>query len=538
MNKYKRLISNSIIFALGNLTVKAAQFFILPILTKYLLESQYGITDNVVTTISDLFMPILTLGLAEALFRFAVDKKYSPSEIITNSFTIVFFGIIVFAIGDVIFYFIAGATNSGYGEKYLLLLIPLFAFKSFKNLLGEFTRGIGKTVNYALSSIIEAGVMLLVAYLLIVYAKLGIYGYIIALIAAPIAGIVFLTVTVNPWKFIKARDFNKTTLKEMLRYSVPNVSNSISWWIVQTSGRYLMVYLSVLAVAGFGQHEELYEQAWSVAGLVTAASKLPSLINVVSSIFLQAWSLSSAQESESSDREQFYSTVFKYYSPVIFMATAAVILILPYISKFLLKEGFYRAWTYSPILIMGAVSGCFSAFFGAFFGAYYKSKYSMYTTFIGAGVNLLTCCVFMPIVAKYSGMDNVVYVSIIAFWLSYTVIFLTRVLFARKLVKISADWIKFAIQYLLLMGLAAIYTVDVKYKIVAAVSVLLIIFIVNIKEMVFVLKKFIDILRRKLQKTDNSGAPKAEIASIDTDKCNIIEENIDSTENEVNDEQN
>ncbi|MCX4363751.1 MAG: hypothetical protein OSJ74_10300, partial [Clostridia bacterium] len=254
--------------------------------------------------------------------------------------------------------------------------------------------------------------------------------------------------------------------------------------------------------AGFGQHEELYEQAWSVAGLVTAASKLPSLINVVSSIFLQAWSLSSAQESESSDREQFYSTVFKYYSPVIFMATAAVILILPYISKFLLKEGFYRAWTYSPILIMGAVSGCFSAFFGAFFGAYYKSKYSM------------------SIVAKYSGMDNVVYVSIIAFWLSYTVIFLTRVLFARKLVKISADWIKFAIQYLLLMGLAAIYTVDVKYKIVAAVSVLLIIFIVNIKEMVFVLKKFIDILRRKLQKTDNSGAPKAEIASIDTDKCN------------------
>ena len=126
MNKYKRLISNSIIFAIGNLTGKAAQFFILPMLTKYLLESQYGITDNVVTTISDLFIPLLTLGLAEALFRFSVDKKYSPNEIITNSFTIVFIGSLVFAIFDVAFYFIANYTGSIYSGTYLLLLIPLF----------------------------------------------------------------------------------------------------------------------------------------------------------------------------------------------------------------------------------------------------------------------------------------------------------------------------------------------------------------------------------------------------------------------------
>ena len=32
-DKYKRLVYNSIIFALGNLTVKAAQFFILPLFT-------------------------------------------------------------------------------------------------------------------------------------------------------------------------------------------------------------------------------------------------------------------------------------------------------------------------------------------------------------------------------------------------------------------------------------------------------------------------------------------------------------------------
>ena len=496
MNKYKRLISNSIIFALGNLTVKAAQFFILPILTKYLLASQYGITDNVVTTISDLFMPLLTLGLAEALFRFSADKKYSPNEIITNSFTVVSIGIVVFAVGDVIFYFIAHAFGSTYGESYLLLLIPLFAFKSFKNLLGEFTRGIGKTVNYALSSIIEAVATLLTAYIAIVHGHLGIYGYILALIVAPIVGIVFLTVTVNPWKYIRARSFNKLTLKEMLKYSIPNVSNSISWWIVQTSGRYLLVYLSVLAIAGFGKREELYDQAWAVAGLVTAAGKLPALINVVSSIFLQAWSLSSAQESESSDKDEFYSTVFKYYSPIIFLAAGVIILIVPYISKFLLQNDFYDAWVYSPILIMGAVSGCFSAFFGAFFGAFYKTKYSMYSTFIGAGINLVVCCIFMPILAKYVGLDSVVYVSIIAFWLSYTSIFTARVIFSRGLVKLKANWLKFVAQYLLLLALAVVYTLNVKYKWICAIAVILLVLIINMREIVFVIKKFLSMLKK------------------------------------------
>ena len=175
MNKYRRLLSNSIIFALGNLTVKAAQFFILPLLTKYLLESQYGLTENMVVTIQDLITPILTLGLAEALFRFSVDKKNSPEEIISNSMIVVFIGIGIFVIGDLLFYMIAHFQGSQYGDAYLLLLIPLFAFKAIKNLLAEFTRGIGKTIIYALSSIIESIVMLSLAAILIIFANLGIY---------------------------------------------------------------------------------------------------------------------------------------------------------------------------------------------------------------------------------------------------------------------------------------------------------------------------------------------------------------------------
>lgn len=498
MNKYKKLLSNSIIFALGNLTVKASQFFILPLLTKYLLESEYGVTENMIVTLQDLIMPIFTLGLAEALFRFSVDKRHTPEDIITNSLTVVLFGVAAFTVCDLIFYFIMRGSGSLYGEAFMLLLIPMFAFKCVKNLLAEFTRGIGKTVIYASSSILESCIMLLLTYLLIIYTDLSIYGYILSIIIAPLIAIVFLSIAVNPLRYFKPSKFNAFKLKMMLKYSIPNVSNNISWWIVQTSSKYMMVYLSVIAVAGFSGSQELYDEAWAISGVYTAASKLPSLINVVSSIFLQAWSLSSAQEKESSDHNEFYSKVFRFYSPVIFLATACLMLILPYVSKFLLKGDFYSGWTYSPLLIMGAVAGCFSAFFGAFFGAYYKTVYSMITTFIGAGVNLLICIVAMPLVAKYAGMDYVVYAAIGAFFLSYNAIFVSRIFYCKKLVQLDVNWWKFAIMYTVNTAVAIVYTLNWKYKWICAAAAIILMITINFKEIKEILEIFITFAKNKI----------------------------------------
>ena len=516
-DKYKRLVYNSIIFALGNLTVKAAQFFILPLLTGYLLASEYGIVENVVSTVQDLLMPILTLGLAEALFRFSVNKDNSPEEIITNSFSVILIGVVVFAVGDMAFYFAAKAMSSNLGQTYFLLLIPLFAFRCVKNLLGEFTRGLGKSVIYALSSIIESIATLAVAAALIVATNMGIYGYLIALIAAPVAGIVFISVTVNPLKYLKFRSFNAEKLKSMLKYSAPNVSNSISWWIVQTSSRYLMVYLSVWAIAGASGSQELYNQAWSVAGIYTAASKLPALINVVSSIFLQAWSLSSAQESGKSDHNDFYETVFKHYHPLIFLASTCIMLIVPYVSRWLLQGDFYDGWVYSPLLIMGAVIGCFSAFYGAFFGAYYKSKYSMYTTFIGAGINIIICCIGIPVVAKYIDMQSVVYVAGAAFLLSYLAIFVSRVILSKKLINIKVNWRKFAIELILNFVLAVIYTFNFRYKLIIALIAIAIMIAINFREYRFIVKQAFGMLKRfiygfrKNNKNGERGAISGEV---------------------------
>jgi 23S rRNA (uracil1939-C5)-methyltransferase len=83
MNKYKKLLSNSIIFAIGNLTVKVAQFFLLPILTLYFTTDEYGLSTTLLDMV-ELLTPLVTLGIAEGLFRFTVDGSHKNEELLSR----------------------------------------------------------------------------------------------------------------------------------------------------------------------------------------------------------------------------------------------------------------------------------------------------------------------------------------------------------------------------------------------------------------------------------------------------------------------
>ena len=54
-------------------------------------------------------------------------------------------------------------------------------------------------------------------------------------------------------------------------------------------------------------------------GLYTAASKIPALINVITSIFSQSWGISSIKEYDTTKEESFYSNVFRLFSFTVFL---------------------------------------------------------------------------------------------------------------------------------------------------------------------------------------------------------------------------
>ena len=97
MSKYKKLVGNSFIFAVGNLGSKLISFVLVPLYTYYLTTKEYGQVDLVTTTVS-LMIPIVSGGISVAVLRFALDKEVDKKSVVTNATVIALIGILLTAV--------------------------------------------------------------------------------------------------------------------------------------------------------------------------------------------------------------------------------------------------------------------------------------------------------------------------------------------------------------------------------------------------------------------------------------------------------
>ena len=74
VNKSKEYIKNTFILFIGKFATQFTSFLLIPLFTRYLLKDDYGWTDLLQSYIF-LLVPILTLRLDSAIFRFLIDNR-------------------------------------------------------------------------------------------------------------------------------------------------------------------------------------------------------------------------------------------------------------------------------------------------------------------------------------------------------------------------------------------------------------------------------------------------------------------------------
>ena len=74
MDKYKKLLSNTIVFAIGTFASKALVFLLMPLYTRVLTNEQYGSADLIVQT-ANLLIPFVSVGMFNAVIRFGLGKN-------------------------------------------------------------------------------------------------------------------------------------------------------------------------------------------------------------------------------------------------------------------------------------------------------------------------------------------------------------------------------------------------------------------------------------------------------------------------------
>ena len=74
MGKEARLIKNTLILFIGVVGTRLISFVMLPLYTSWLSVEEYGMVD-IFTTIVSMCVPLLTLQLEQAVFRFMIEDK-------------------------------------------------------------------------------------------------------------------------------------------------------------------------------------------------------------------------------------------------------------------------------------------------------------------------------------------------------------------------------------------------------------------------------------------------------------------------------
>ena len=86
-SRKKYLLKNTIFFSIGNFGSKIINFFLVPLYTNILSVAEYGTVD-LMTILTTVLVPIITLNLSEAVLRFSLDKD-ADREKILNIVTLV-----------------------------------------------------------------------------------------------------------------------------------------------------------------------------------------------------------------------------------------------------------------------------------------------------------------------------------------------------------------------------------------------------------------------------------------------------------------
>lgn len=380
MDKYKKLVMNSVVFAIGNLGSKFISIIMVPLYTHMLSTEEYGKVDLITTAIS-LLLPLLSLSIGQAVIRYAVANSKHDDEvaIFSNAISLNVFGILlILLIYPILSYF------EVFGEA-LNYFIVLLIFQMFGDTLSQFARGIGKVRQYALNGVISTLITACSNIYFLVHLRWGIEGYLISMILASLVSNIYLFKVIQGFKLFSFRHLNKNLLKKMLLYSIPLIPNSVMWWIVNGSTRYF-----ILIFAGV-----------SANGLFAVANKIPSVLSIATNIFSQAWQLSAFEEQDSEDKSSFYSLVFKNYYTILFLFASFLLIINKHLVTYSVAESFSESWKLVPFLLLASMYQSFSGFMGTTYTASLKTKGVFTTSVYAAVVSVIANVILIPLLGVY-----------------------------------------------------------------------------------------------------------------------------------------
>ena len=467
VNKYKNLISNTLILGLGVFGSKFLVFLMMPLYTGILSPGEYRLAD-LISQAANLLMPLACIGITDGVFRFALDGDSDRKEVLSS-------GLCVLIATGALFAAMSPLINLiEYFSAYSLLIVGYVISANLHSICAQYVRACNRTKLFAIQGILNTALVILFNILLLLVFELGVVGYVLSVVLADLTVTVFLIFVGKLYKDIRPAKVKLSTIKALVKYSVPMIPATIFWWITSVSDRYMVTWFS-------GDVEN---------GLYSAAYKIPTMLSLVSNVFIEAWQYSAVSEKEG--RESFFGRVFEYYQAVIFIACTAMIALSQVFIIILCADTYFEAWRFIPVLSISAIFSSFTAFFGSVYLVKKKSVLTFVTSMTGAIVNIGLNLLLIPSMGAQG--------AAIATCISYLAVFVIRAVNTRKYVRFSLHSVRIVLNVILLSAQTVLLLAFETHTVFMQIACVLLIISVNAKPFIEAFKYILREINKKFKK--------------------------------------
>lgn len=396
MSKDKALWNLTLLYTVSNLATRLINFGLVFVTTFYLTKEEVGDYDLFIVTLA-LVTPIATLQLQEAVLRWLLEDAAEKNavRVFTNS-TVLWFGssllMAIFWLGALYFQWYEFATS----------LFFLVVLQSGYILFQQAVRGLGNNRLFVSSSILYSFVYAVLAVLVLVFTDWKINGLILANLAGSVLTCFYLLWSGRLWHYFRWSALESGLSAALIRYALPLIPNTLSWWAIASVSRYFIIYFLGKAANG----------------VFSIAQKIPTILLLFTGIFYQAWQEKSLSMVASRDESQYHSQVFKIYIRVLFTLAIGIVVSSKFLLRYLVSPDFFEAWKYTSLLIAGVIFNSLSSFHGTGYLSRKDTHGVLISSLAGGVLTILASWMFIPVWGLFGAS--------LAIFLGYLLVFVIR----------------------------------------------------------------------------------------------------------------
>lgn len=452
-----------VIYGIGTALVRFTSLLLVPVYTRVFSPSDYGVYD-IITSLVTLLYLFGMMQLESALARFYYEKKEASERVslINTLFSTVltfssFLSLTVVLFSTSISNSLFHTSEFGSSIMYCALTIPVYNIYSFLSVLLRFEE---KPLLFMIISMVQLLIMLSLSILLVVVLRIGLAGVFIGILAGfAVASIILIL----HYRELLAFEFNDILLKELFRFSLPQVTASVISWTNNYANRFVIAGYLTLAENG----------------LYSVALKFGSVFLLIDTAIRMAWPPFFWRHFYEDNHREMFQKVFRRILIGVFSCLWVFILFSKEVLELVTPESFWSASNLLGVIGLSNVMFVIVNFVGMGPDIVMKTSFNVLFSLFALLTNIISMYFLLPILGLYAVPLSVLFANVILlsfFWI-----------FSEKVYYIGYSYRLFALYLIISIAIALmVYYFKISFFVKLSVFLGTLLFLILIfKDLIF-----------------------------------------------------